>query len=436
MARPIDELTSYLATVYDLDRVAAVLTWDQRTYMPSGGSNSRAQQLTTLAKLGHQYKTAPELGQLLDASEASSGDLDEVERALVRVARRDFEQERKLPSELVTELTHVTSVANEAWQAARATADWALFAPHLEAIVRLYRQVAEHLGYREHPYDALLDQYEPGMTTAHVRSLFNELQAGIVPLVQAIAQQHATEDDKPLYGHFEPAAQLAFAWRIGGEWGFDQQRGRMDPTTHPFCTSFGRDDVRITTRTFADYLAPALFGTFHETGHGLYEQGIDTRLGRGPLGRAASLGLHESQSRMWENLVGRSLPFWKRHYGELQAAFPRLNDTSLQQFYKAINAVQPSMIRVEADELTYNLHILLRFEIELQLLEDTVAVQDLPQLWRDQMEQLLGIVPRNDAEGVLQDVHWSHGGIGYFPTYTLGNVLSVQLLRAAEQERP
>ncbi len=354
----------------------------------------------------------------------------------MRVARRDFEQSRKLPAELVAEITHVGAMANQVWEQARAASDFASFAPYLEQTVALSRQVAEHLGYTEHPYDALLDQFEPGMTTAQVRGLFTELRAGAVPLLQAISERSRPDDANPLHQAFDPEAQLRFGWEIVTGWGYDPRRGRQDKTVHPFCTSFSTNDVRITTRVYPDFLAPALFGTMHETGHALYEQGISQEFNRGPLGKAASLGVHELQSRMWENLVGRSRPFWSKHYRTLQQQFPQLDGVDLDRFYRAINAVQPSFIRVEADELTYNLHILLRFEMETALVEGSLQARDVPEAWNTKMQELLGVTPPDDRRGCLQDVHWSGGLLGYFPTYTIGNVLSVQLWEQAQRDQP
>ncbi|MBA3946988.1 MAG: carboxypeptidase M32 [Herpetosiphonaceae bacterium] len=436
MTEPIKALQEYLATIDDISQAASLLSWDQLTYMPPKGAEARANQLTTLSRLSHEYSTSKQLGQLIDAAETALTPDDNISAALVRVARRNYDRNCKLPTELVAELTHTAVLGNEVWEQARAATDFKLFAPQLEHTFELQRQVAEHLGYQEHPYDALLDQYEPGMTTRQVQSLFEELQAGLVPLVAAIAPRHQATDDQPLHQPFDPDQQLAWGWKIVTGWGFDPEAGRQDQTVHPFCTSFSPHDVRITTRVYPDFLSPALFGTMHETGHALYEQGINPAFSRGPLGAPASLGVHESQSRLWENLVGRSPTFWSKHYEDLQATFPQLKSTSFDRFVKAVNTVQPSTIRVEADELTYNLHILLRFEMETALLTGNLAVKDVPEAWNARMQSLLGITPPDDSEGVLQDVHWSGGSVGYFPTYTIGNVLSVQLWEAAQRDDP
>jgi carboxypeptidase Taq len=325
--------------------------------------------------------------------------------------------------------------ARAAWQQARAASDWSLFAPHVVHVFDLKRRAAEYFTYDEHPYDALLEEFEPGMTVAQIRPLFAELKEGLVPLVKAVAATARDAGDACLHQPFDHDRQLAFGVELIQGLGFDMTRGRQDLTAHPFCTSFSPDDVRITTRVDPHFLSPALFGTLHETGHALYEQGVPPELARTPLGSWASLGVHESQSRLWENLVGRSLPFWQRHYSSLQQAFPaQLGDTGLPAFYRAINAVRPSFIRVEADELTYNLHIFLRFDLELALLEERLSVDDLPEAWNQGMRDLLGITPPDDSLGVLQDVHWAIGLVGYFPTYTIGNVLSAQVWDAARRD--
>ncbi len=293
------------------------------------------------------------------------------------------------------------------------------------------------MGYQDHPYDALLDQYEPGMKTAQIKTLFAELKAGTLPLLKAIVNSGVQVDDSLLHQPYDEAKQEQFGVEVTRAFGYDWQRGRQDRTVHPFCTHFGRDDVRITTRFYPDFLNAALFGTMHEAGHAMYEQGVDPELSRTLLSRGASLGVHESQSRMWENLVGRSRPFWQANFGRLQALFPQqLGNADVEMFYRAVNKVQPSLIRVESDELTYNLHIMLRFELEAAILEGNVQVADLAEEWHSRMDDMLGVTPPNDAQGVLQDMHWSGGSVGYFPTYTLGNVLSVQLWERALAAHP
>ncbi len=439
MADALAALKERLATVMDLNYAAAVLGWDQRTYMPPGGAVGRANQLGTLRKLIHEHFTAPEIGHLLDelAPLAADAQNDSNDAALVRRTRRDYDQACKLPADFVAEWARARAISNQVWEEARRTSDFALFQPHLEKQFDFAKRQAEYLGYQDHPYDALLDQYEPGMKTAQIKTLFAELKAGTLPLLKAIVNSGVQVDDSLLHQPYDEAKQEQFGVEVTRAFGYDWQRGRQDRTVHPFCTHFGRDDVRITTRFYPDFLSAALFGTMHEAGHAMYEQGVDPELSRTLLSRGASLGVHESQSRMWENLVGRSRPFWQANFGRLQALFPQqLGNADVEMFYRAVNKVQPSLIRVESDELTYNLHIMLRFELEAAILEGNVQVADLAEEWHSRMDDMLGVTPPNDAQGVLQDMHWSGGSVGYFPTYTLGNVLSVQLWERALAAHP
>ena len=434
----MERLQGHLAEIKALTEAAAVLGWDQQTYMPPGGAESRAAQLTALSQVIHQKLTGAEAERLLGSAEqaARGADPGSDEAALLRAARRDFDQATKIPTALVSEMTRVTALAHAEWAQARASSDWGKFAPWLSQILDLTRETADYLGHGGERYDALLDQYEPGMTTAQVRTLFEALKPETVKLVQAVAAQGpGAVDDSGLKREFAEAAQQKFGETVIKALGYDLNRGRQDRALHPFCTSFGSGDVRITTRFDKNFLPMALFGSIHETGHALYEQGLTVRYAAGGLGEAASLGVHESQSRLWENLVGRSRPFWGHFYPALQAAFPEaLHSTPQSEFYRAINKVEPSLIRVEADEVTYNLHILLRFEMEVDLLSGSLSVADAPAAWNAKMEQYFGLTPPDDAQGILQDVHWSGGMIGYFPTYTLGNVLSVQLYNKADAD--
>lgn len=436
MEEKLRQLKEHLSRVSDLGNAAAVLGWDQETYMPPRGAEARARQLATLSRLAHEFFTSDEVGELLDALEPHARDLpyDSFEASLVRVTKRDYEKEKKIPGELVEELTRAASLGREAWKEARETSNFAKFQPHLEKIVDLTIQKAEAIGYEEHIYDALLDDYEPGMRASQVREIFDDLKVRLVPVVKAIANREQP-DDSILKRGYDEQAQWDFGVEVIKDFGFDFQRGRQDLSAHPFTTSFSVNDVRITTRVQKDFLPSALFGTLHECGHALYDQGVDAALDRTPLGSGASLGVHESQSRLWENLVGRSRPFWERYYARLKQRFPeQLRDVELEPFYRAVNRVEPSFIRVEADEVTYNLHIMLRFELELALVERKLSIGDLPEIWSTKMREYLGIVPPNDALGVLQDIHWSQGLIGYFPTYSLGNLLSAQLFRSAQKD--
>jgi len=434
----IEALQSHLAEIKALSEAAAVLGWDQQTYMPPGGAESRAAQMEALSKVIHAKMTGPDTARLLGAAEATvrGEDPDSDDAALVRVIRRDFDQATKMPEALVAELAQVTALAHGHWAQARAASDFGHFAPWLSRILDLTRQAADHLGHGGERYDALLDQYEPGMTTADARALFDALKPDTVALVKSIAALEPNAvDASVLAREYAEDRQLSFGESVIKALGYDFGRGRQDRALHPFCTSFGSGDVRITTRFDPNFLPMALFGSIHETGHALYEQGMTRRYPGGGLGEAASLGVHESQSRLWENLVGRGRPFWQGWYPRLQAAFPEaLDSTSESDFYRAINKVEPSLIRVEADEITYNLHILLRFEMEVDLLSGALSIADAPDAWNSKMEQYFGLTPPDDASGILQDVHWSAGLIGYFPTYTVGNVLSVQLYAKADAD--
>ena len=434
----LGELKQLLAKIHDLNSAAAVLEWDQETYMPAGAAEARAHQIATLRQLSHEYFTSDEMGRLLGdlSAHVASTDPDSFECALLRVTRRDFDKEIKIPSSLVAEMTEATSLARQAWKNARENSAYALFAPHLERIIQLSVRKAEAYGYDNCAYDALLDQYEPGMKTAEVEAVFDNLREHLVPIVKIISELPAP-DDSVLRQHFDRQKQWDFGIQVLHDLGYDFNHGRQDISTHPFTTTFSIADVRITSRFDEAYLPSALFGTIHEAGHGLYEQGIGPVLERTPLAEGTSLGMHESQSRLWENLIGRSRSFWTWYYPRLKAVFPdQLEDVTPDTFFKAINKVKPSLIRVEADELTYNLHIMVRFEIEKAMIEGQVDVNDLPALWNEKMETYLGLTPANDAEGILQDIHWSLGAIGYFPTYTLGNLISTQLFQQARTDLP
>jgi len=426
----LQELKTHLADVIHLQHAAGVLGWDQQTYMPPGGAEARAEQLATLSRLAHEMFVAETTGALLEqaAAEVDGAGYDSDEAALVRVVQHDYDLATRVPTKLVEEIARTTTLAHEVWAKARQENDFASFAPMLDKIYDLMRQQADALGYEDRMYDALLDQYEPGMKTAQVEALFAELREELVPFVAAIFERLDAVDDTPVKLNYDIDKQAEFGLKVIEQLGYDMTRGRQDKAVHPFTTEFSINDVRITTRYQEDWMPAALFGSIHEAGHAMYEQGSDPRLEGTMLAGGTSLGVHESQSRMWENLVGRSRGFWQYFYPDLQKLFPeQLGAVSLDAFYKAINAVSRSLIRVEADEVTYNLHIMLRFEMENDLLEGKLAVKDAPDYWNAKMESYLGITPPdNGKHGVLQDVHWSSGLVGYFPTYSLGNFLSVQ----------
>lgn len=438
MATELEHLKEILAEVDDLNRASSLLGWDQEAYMPDGAAEARGQQMGTLDKLAHERFTASETGKLIDGQKkaAASWDPDSDDARLIKVAARRYERAVKVPSAMVAEKAQIAALASQAWQQARGKSHFPTFQPHLEKMVEWTQRYAQLFAPVDHPYDALLDAYEPGMKTAEVQAIFNGIRPKQVELIKAIAGK-AQVDDSMLHQQFPEKDQWAFGEEVVTAFGFDWNRGRQDKVTHPFMTNLGYGDQRITTRVYPDFYNPHLFGTMHETGHALYEQGIPKELARGPLYDGTSLGVHESQSRMWENLVGRSKAFWHHFYPKLQAKFPsQLSKVKEADFYKAINRVAPSYIRVEADEATYNLHIMLRLELEIDLLEGKVAVKDLPGVWNERFTSYLGVTPPDDAQGVLQDVHWSHGLMGYFPTYALGNLISAQLWEVIMRDLP
>ncbi|NLE45629.1 MAG: carboxypeptidase M32 [Chloroflexi bacterium] len=439
MATYFEQLKARLAQVSDLQRAAAVLEWDQQVNMPHGGSNARARQLATLHELAHTLFVAEVTGDWLEhaAAEVAAMSPDSNEACLVRVTRRDYDRLRRVPGSLVAERAQVTAEAFQAWEQARAESRFAMFAPHLQRVLDVTSRSAEALGYEDCIYDALLDQFEPEMRTKDVTGIFAELRNGLVRLVRAISDHGRPIDDSVLSRRFPEAAQWDFGLTVLEDMGFDTACGRQDRSAHPFTTSFSPHDVRITTRINPNQLHSGLFSTVHEGGHALYDQGISMELDRTPLCDGASFSLHESQSRLWENIVARSHCFWTHYLPRLTEYFPQqLADQTVDSFYRAINRVEPSLIRVEADEVTYNLHIFLRFELEQELLEGRLKVSELPEAWNAKMESYLGILPGDDATGVLQDVHWSSGSFGYFPSYALGNLLAVQFYNQALQDMP
>jgi carboxypeptidase Taq len=437
MEQKIQQLKTLLAEIADLNYISALLGWDQQTYMPSGGAEARGNQMALVGRMAHERGTSAELGKLLDELKpyAATLDPDSDDARLIKVTARDFDKATHIPSSHIVEFTQVTTLAQQAWMDARQKSDFTIFRPHLEKIVDLRLEYASFFPDFDLPYDALLDDFEPGMKTEDVKVIFEGLRPKLVELIKAIAAKPLV-DDSFLHQHFDQDKQWRFGEEVITKFGYDWKRGRQDKAAHPFTTEFGLNDVRITTRVDPDFLNPMLFGTMHECGHALYGQGVAPELERTGLERGASLGVHESQSRMWENLVGRSLPFWEYFYPRLQEVFPQFSAVPLNRFYKGINKVMPSYIRVEADEATYNLHIMLRLDMELALLEGKVSVKDLPSVWNVKMQEYLGITPPDDAMGVLQDIHWSGGMIGYFSTYSLGNLISAQLWEKINQDIP
>ena len=430
------ELLGIVKTVGDLQSTASLLEWDQETYMPKGAMDSRSRQVSTLSSLAHEIFIRDRTGELLEMLSGTDGESVGFQESLIRVTQRDFSRARKLSPELVGCIAETTSKAKSTWIHAYNENDFGNFADDLEKIVDLCLQKAEAIGYEDHPYDALLDEYEPDMTSAQVTSLFEDLRASLIPMVQAI-QESSSPKHEYLHLSYDGDIQWDFGMEILRDIGFDFQRGRQDMSAHPFSTSFSVNDVRITTRVNERNLVSGLFSSLHEAGHGMYEQGIDAELDGTLLAQGTSLGIHESQSRLWENQVGRSFPFWTCYYRDLQQRFKsQLGNVSLNDFYHSINRVHPSPVRVDADEVTYNLHIMLRFEIEMRLIEQKLSVRELPELWMDTMQDYLGIQPENDTQGVLQDIHWALGAIGYFPTYAIGNLMSAQIFSCAQNAIP
>jgi carboxypeptidase Taq len=437
MGTNFDTLKARMAEISDLNSVHAVLEWDQETYMPAGGAQDRALQMATLAKLTHEMRIAPAVGKMIKGA-AGEPDVQKDGRkaAFIRVAQRDYSRLKKLPAEFVAEMNRTRSLAQQAWIGARKANDFKTFEPWLRKNMDHARRAADYLGYKNHPYDALLDIYEPEMTSAEVETIFADLREQTVPLVHAIAKSKTRINDAVLHGKFSKADQEAFAVDVARRIGYDFNRGRLDYVAHPFCTHFGCDDVRITTHVDETFFNPLFFSVLHEAGHGMYEQGIAPAFNRTPLSGGASLAVHESQSRMWENLAGRSRAFWSFFYPQLQKRISHFKKVDVESFFRAINRVKPSLIRIEADELTYNMHIMARFELELSMLDGRLKTKELPEAWNAKYKDYLGITPPNDAQGCMQDTHWATGLIGYFPTYSLGNILSVQLFEAAKKEHP
>ncbi len=429
-----DSVSKLKSQLYDADAIGAalaIMAWDQQTYMPSGSAGARGEHMALLHKMYHELMTSDEHGKALEeAAKTAEGE----DAALVRVAKRDYEIATKLPTELVGRKTLLAAKGHEVWVEARKTNNFSLFEPILTEMFDIAREEAELFGYKDHIYDALLDNYEEGATHADAKAMFDELKGPQSRLVKQISELPET-DDSFLYGTFSEAKQSELTHRIISDIGFDLNRGRQDTAPHPFCTGWSITDVRLTTR-YKDYLMSSVMGSMHEAGHGMYEQGSPLKWDRLPLSGGVSLGIHESQSRFWENVVGRSKGFWSVYLPELKSAFPQIGNVSIDQFYKALNKVKPSLIRVEADELTYNLHVMIRFELESDLLTGAIRVRDLPEAWNAKYSEYLGITPPDDSTGCLQDVHWSGGMIGYFPTYSMGNLLSYQFWAALKKDIP
>ncbi len=439
MKSALDKFKEQWARISILEQSISILSWDMETFMPEEGVKARSEQITLLSELAHRWLVSDITARLLEDAEAEAKGADyfSTEVAMVRVARRAYDKQVKIPEQIVTRMARATTKANSIWVEARAKSDFNAFAPILKELIELNREEAECLGYKEHPYDALLDLFEPDLKTSAVKQLFSEMKVELVPLVREITGSATAPDTAFLRQKFNTAAQEAFGLIVLKDMSYDFKRGRQDRSAHPFTTSFTPYDVRITTRFDENDLLSALFSTIHEGGHALYDQGLPINLINTPLCQPVSLGVHESQSRLWENIVGRSRSFWKHYLPILKRHFPgQLDGIGLEQFYRAVNSARPDLIRVEADEVTYNLHIFIRFEIEKELIGGTLETKDIPEVWNEKYRQYLGITPPDGARGCLQDIHWAHGAFGYFPTYTIGNLLSAQLFTRALEDHP
>ncbi|MBF9049833.1 carboxypeptidase M32 [Roseobacter sp. HKCCD9010] len=440
-------LIEVMGRVNDFLNAGSVLSWDARTMMPKAGAESRSKQLATLAVAARNLLCSDEAKRALEGADAemSGKPEDSPEARIVAQVREAIDYHERIPTELLRRKTELGAAAHEVWAEAREKADFSIFAPALTTMVDINREMAQAIGFEDHPYDALMYRFEPGTTTAGLNTLFARLREGMLPLVRAIADAEKPRSDF-LFREYPVEAQMAFALKMAKRIGYDTDRGRLDTTVHPFEVSFTRNDVRITTRVNKTYMPMSLFGALHEAGHAMYEQGVDPAYTRTPLATdlislyavgGVSFGAHESQSRLWENHVGRSRAFWANHMGDIKAAYPgTLDDVSDEEFYRAVNRSEPSFIRVEADELTYDFHIMLRAELESKLVDGSLEVAELPAAWNAAMKEYLGVDVPNDAQGVLQDVHWSSGQIGTFCNYTIGNIMAAQLFETATTDNP
>jgi carboxypeptidase Taq len=433
MSEAWEKLLPHLREMTDIGSAMKLMSWDQSTLMPPKGNAARARSMATLQSIAHARLVSPEVGSLL---EDLTGDesLDADQAASTRILKRRYERATKVPPELVHELAELRGIAYQAWTEARPAADFGLLRPHLEKMIKLKKEEADAVGWQNERYDALLDEYEPEMKTGEVEAMFSELVEGLRPLVEKIV---GTSSPRPelLSSSYDRASQEAFSQWLVTILNFDTERGRLDTSPHPFTITIGAGDVRQTTRTDETELTMSIYATMHETGHALYDQGLPEEFSDLPVGGTPSLGMHESQSRLWENLVGRSRPFTEFMLPHLKERFPaQLGMVSPDEFYRAVNHVEPTLIRVSADEVTYNLHLMLRFELELALFREELDVGDLPNAWDAAMEKHLGVRPDNDGNGVLQDMHWSIGIQGYFPTYTLGTIYSAAFFAKAQED--
>lgn len=432
----VDRLRFLMQEIADLQSASSVLQWDQETYMPSGGASFRGKQIATLAGLSHEKFTSGEISDLVNSLLQENNNDQLYNRSLLRI-KKDLSRKEKLNREFVEELSHVTSEGYVNWEKARRLNDFRIFTPSLKNLIGLKKNECKLVGYASHPYDALIDEFEPGMTKATLDSIFDKLLPRLTDLFNRVKKANSAPNNKFLQGHFNSKDQWEMGLKILKKIGFDFNRGRQDLSTHPFTITTSPDDVRITTRISDDNFAEMLWSCLHEAGHAMYEQGLSNGLYGFPSAEAASLGIHESQSRLWENQIGRERPFWEGNYRIVQEAFPdQFNKIDLNEFYKGINLVESGLIRTNADELTYHFHVYIRYKLECLLIEDQLSVNDLPDAWNDLYLKLLGIKPTTAIEGALQDIHWAHGSFGYFPTYSLGSLYAAQFYAAAKHSNP
>ncbi len=437
--KALNEFKDLAETLQLLDQLSGFLSWDQIAYLPENASDIRAWQTKRLTKLSIEMLTSAKMERLLNHLEAEEvfPTLGIVDKALVKQIRKQYEREKKVPIELSQELVETTTKAVDIWEKAKEEGDFNKFAPILEKIVLLKRQEAKYLGYKDSPYDALLNEYEEGLTTKELDKLFSALKRELIPIIKLIKEKGVQPDASFLHKSYGHDKQIDLSKKLLEHIGFDLSSGRLDESEHPTCTNIGENDVRITTKVLNKNLWFGISNAIHEGGHGLYAHGLDSALSKSPLHDSPSMGIDESQSRLYETIVGQSLPFWIYYFPKLQEQFPKqLDGVTLEDFYKAINRVQPSLIRIEADEITYQMHVIVRYEIEKDLIEGKLEVKDISKAWKKKMEKYLGVTPTNDTEGPLQDVHWADGCFGYFPTYTLGNLYAAQIYNTAKNAIP
>lgn len=433
----IGDFKSILYELQALGVVSAIASWDLETQMPKRGAEYRGWALSIISKLSHEKLTSEEVGKFLNyfREESVLGKLTKIDRAIVREIGKSYDREKKIPTKLVQELSELTAKSHVIWAESKKNNEYKKFAPHLERIFSIKKEMTEYIGYKDTPYNALIDMYEPGITVSELDKIFENLKAELIPFIKKIKDSQTVINSTFINKDFSHEKQILLSKDLLTYIGYDFDRGRLDESNHPFTIGIGPDDVRVTTHIKTSNILSNIGSTIHEGGHALYELGIDPSLSKVGLGSGVSLGIHESQSRLYETVIGQSLSFWKGYFPKLKTFFPdQLENIDVESFYKAINIVQPSFIRVDSDEVTYNFHIIIRYEIEKALLENKINVEDIPTVWNEKMEKYLGVKPKTDTEGALQDVHWSWGAIGYFPTYTIGNICAAQFFNTMKNQ--